>query len=98
MNLITLRNNIDSIDLQIAKLLTQRTNISEEIGILKARTGLPVRDHSREQEVLERVSNHASTSNEIISVRRVFATILADSRRLQTSSMRQAIESAEDCK
>lgn len=51
-----LREKIDKIDFDIAKLIEDRVEVAREIGKLKAIKGLPLEDTKREREILENVS------------------------------------------
>ncbi len=64
-----LRGRIDGIDREILRLLDERTRMVREIGRVKKRLGLSVRDPERERYVIERAGEHG----------RVFEAILRDS-------------------
>lgn len=51
--LIKLREAIDRIDLRLLKVLSQRFQLSEKVGQLKAHSGLPVVQKSRKKEILK---------------------------------------------
>ena len=61
---LNLRAEIDALDNQIAKLLTDRFAIVKAIGNVKRQAGLPVKDLAREREVLERVKSLALSEDE----------------------------------
>jgi chorismate mutase len=50
-----LRTQIDVIDQELVKLLGRRLKLAAEIGTIKAETGLPIYDFSREREVHENI-------------------------------------------
>jgi 3-dehydroquinate dehydratase type I len=50
-----LREKIEKLDLQIAKLLDKRMALVEKLAYLKKENGLPLRDHQREEELLKKV-------------------------------------------
>jgi len=61
-----LRSRIDRIDAEIIALLKERMRVCAEIGRVKARESLPVRDEVREAEVLRRAGEFAGVFKEII--------------------------------
>jgi len=58
-DLQTLRKQVDVIDYQILKVLSERVAICRKIGEHKKQQGLPIRDHSREKEVYDKVKDIA---------------------------------------
>ena len=50
-NLTTLRKKIDAVDERIVLLLKERMDICKNIGALKVKNDLPVKDYQREDEV-----------------------------------------------
>ena len=54
-----LRDRIDEIDGEILSLLKKRVDLAVEIGALKRKKGLPVRDEGREEDVYTRLSEKA---------------------------------------
>ena len=83
MDLLELRERIDTIDAQIVELYEQRMEISRQVAEYKISTGKRVLDRQREQEKLSRV--RALTHNEINScgIRELFEQIMSMSRKLQ---------------
>ncbi|MFA5451264.1 MAG: prephenate dehydratase [Dehalococcoidales bacterium] len=59
MNLDELRNHIDSIDLQIIKLLGARLNLSSQIGVVKNSQGLDIEDRGRENQIITKIKQLA---------------------------------------
>jgi len=55
-----LRKRIDEIDEQILRLLKERVDVCENIGILKRERGVPVRDRNRENKQYTRIAGLAS--------------------------------------
>jgi chorismate mutase len=72
-DLVSLRRQIDRIDTEILHLLQERLEIARKIGEVKLKSGLPVYDPKREEEVLLRAGHF----------RRVFETILEVSKDVQ---------------
>jgi len=85
MNIQELRNEIDSIDEAIVGLLNRRAAAAKNIGIIKAKAGLPVFDRSRESEVLRRVRDASEGIFGDSAIEQIFAEIMLESRRLQRS-------------
>ena len=83
MKLEDWRNEIDSIDEEIVRLVNQRAKIAREIGVLKASAGLPIVDAGREDEILRKAaaSNNGVLKNEAIL--RIFRGIIRESRQIQ---------------
>ena len=77
------RKRIDEIDLELAKLLSERSNCVIEIGKIKRQKQLPVYDPEREKEILERLlrDNRGPLENE--ALKRLFERILDESRRVE---------------
>jgi chorismate mutase len=50
-NIVTLRKKIDTVDEKIVLLLKERMDLCKNIGAIKAKNGLSVKDHRREDEV-----------------------------------------------
>ena len=77
------RKRIDEIDLQLAKLLSERSQCVIEIGKIKRQQQLPVYDPQREKEILERLlrDNRGPLENE--ALKRLFERILDESRRVE---------------
>ena len=77
------REEIDRIDGELLRLLNRRARLALQIGELKARGGLPVRDAEREREVISRtrVTNGGPLCEG--SVARIFRRIIRESRRAE---------------
>ena len=59
MDLATYRERIDAIDHDILRLFKERMQTAAEIGRYKAEHNLPILNHAREREILQRVGNDA---------------------------------------
>lgn len=57
------RKQLDEIDRSLLELLAQRFAVTEEVGKLKSKTGLPARDPAREEAQLQRISLIAQEYN-----------------------------------
>lgn len=80
----TLRKRIDEIDEQILRLLKERVDVCENIGILKRERGVPVRDRGRENKQYTRIAGIASILGlNAQDVRAVYNRIIAMCIRVQ---------------
>lgn len=79
-----LRNEIDTLDADIARLLAQRFSVVQKIGDLKNEAKLPVLDNIREAEVLKKAISAATNPPAQESMEAIFRVIMEQSRRLQT--------------
>jgi chorismate mutase len=83
------RREINALDTEILRLLSQRAKIACEIGSIKVASGLPAYDGRREQQVLDRVcaENPGPLSSE--SIAHIFSGIIRETRRIGTKSMEE---------
>ncbi|MEM3402965.1 MAG: chorismate mutase [Nitrososphaeria archaeon] len=58
-----LRKEIDRIDEQIIRLLSERIKVSIEVGIIKRKYNKPILDSNRETEVYKRIRERAEQLN-----------------------------------
>ena len=77
------RSMIDQLDLELLNLINRRAQTVAEIARLKQEHALPVSDEAREAAVLNSVLERNSGPLNAASIRRIFGSILAESRRLQ---------------
>lgn len=89
MKLDECRQKIDRIDEAIVALLSERAAAAREIGILKAKAGLPVTDRGREMEVLDRVSRRGESDIGGDVMVRIYGEVLLESRRIQNEVIAQ---------
>lgn len=78
-----LRTQVDRIDLEILKLLQQRTKLSRRIGETKRRHGAVVYVPERERELLRRVGRLSRGKLPARSVTAIYREILSSSREAQ---------------
>ncbi len=79
-----LRKRIDKIDEQILRLLKERVDVCESIGMIKREQGIPVRDRRRESEEYTRIAGITSQLGlNPQDVRAVYQKIIAMSIRVQ---------------
>ena len=60
--LARLRGSIDNIDAALVYLLAERCKATQQVGVLKATTGLPPSDPAREQQQVARLRELAHTA------------------------------------
>jgi len=77
------REEIDRIDVELLRLLNRRALLALEIGELKTRAGLPLKDEEREREVLSRSSRANAGPLADGSVARIFRRIIRESLRVE---------------
>lgn len=77
------RNAIDQLDLELLHLINRRAQCVTEIARLKREHNLPISDEAREAAVLHAVVERNDGPLNAASLRRIFGSILAESRRLQ---------------
>ncbi len=83
--LIQLRQEIDTIDVEILKLVAKRLSIVEKIGKIKKQTGTPVIDTTRKQQALKHRLNiglkFGLTSNVVTKVYNLLHDIAVEKER-----------------
>ena len=81
------RNRIDEIDLELVKLLNERTTCAEEIGKIKLLLGLDAYSPEREEEVKRNViaANRGPLSPK--AIQRLFERIIDESRSAERLTM-----------
>jgi chorismate mutase len=90
-----LRTQVDRIDLEILKLLQQRTKLSRRIGETKRRHGAVIYVPGRERELLRRVERLARGKLPPHSVAAIFREILSSSRAAQGQAAIGLLRSSE---
>jgi monofunctional chorismate mutase len=79
----TFRKEIDEIDNTIAKFLFKRMSISKKIGCYKKENGFCVRDPSRENQIINKLSDSSGLNYDFI--KKVYDVIFEESRRIQNN-------------
>jgi len=74
------REKIDIIDTRIVKLLDVRLKTVRNISEIKQKSGMPIFQAGREQNVLERVSNLSKNSDSCVEI---FKKVMEESRKFQ---------------
>ena len=80
------RKKIDELDLELVKLLNQRSQCAIEIGKLKHELSIEIYDPRREEEVIARVWQEANGPLSREAVKRLFERIIDESRRAERES------------
>ncbi len=80
------RKKIDELDLELVKLLNQRSQCAIEIGKLKHKLNIEIYDPRREEEVIGRVWKEANGPLSKEAVKRLFERIIDESRRAERES------------
>lgn len=83
--ILRLREEIDCLDKQISSLLLQRLEIAVEVGCLKNKAGLPVKDLHREEDVLEKVAVALTDRPLAARVLKLYERILQECRDAQNT-------------
>ena len=77
------RNEIDTIDEQLVKLLNERSKCAIELGRLKREQGLDIYSPDREKQVIQHVTFINSGPLDPQAIRRLFERIIDESRRIE---------------
>jgi chorismate mutase len=77
------RDAIDALDLELVRLLNQRTKVVEEIGRVKEAMNLPVYEPKREDDVFRNVTEHNGGPLTPDGLKRIFERIIDEMRSLQ---------------
>lgn len=78
-----LRKKISAIDEDLIKLLEKRAAVAKEIGEYKKSKGLPVRDWSREQEILKRLVERPLKLMNPADLEKIYKEIMGACRHLE---------------
>jgi chorismate mutase len=77
------RKRIDALDIEILRLLNERTRVVEEIGRIKSELDIPVYEPKREDFVMANVLSNNQGPLDDAAVRRIFERIIDEMRSLQ---------------
>ncbi len=83
MELQNLRNKIEKIDDELARLISERLNVCENIAAYKAENNLPVLDAAREKEEMNRILKTLEKPDDRELVQRLFNEVFAISKMRQ---------------
>jgi chorismate mutase len=78
------RRDIDRIDLDILRLLNDRTRVVEKIGNIKEEFAMPIYEPKREDEVYRNVLEHNAGPLPPEAVKRIFERLIDEMRTLQS--------------
>tara|TARA_B100000315_G_C14213622_1_gene423227 strand:+ start:358 stop:618 length:261 start_codon:yes stop_codon:yes gene_type:complete len=81
--ILELRQQIDKIDAEIIQLLKKRMGISKEVGKLKAELAIPVEDSNRENEIIDRLTQHVGQNLSEEQLIRIFTAVFKSSKQIQ---------------
>ena len=79
----TLRLAIDEIDAHILDLINRRLLLAQQIGHVKQQEGIPVSDHRREKDIMDRLLRSNSGPLDAKCLQRIFKVIIAAGRSVQ---------------
>ena len=91
-DLTSLRAEIDAIDKELTALFLRRMDVTGRVGEYKRRSGIPVLDASREQEVLKAKAALVDDPTRKTDVTALFESIMGISRRQQRHLVHEAAE------
>lgn len=77
-----IREKIDALDIELARLLSKRLALVDDIARVKRSSAIPIRDERREAEVLKHVSEAAGEAY-AEDVRRIYDAIFEIARQRQ---------------
>jgi chorismate mutase-like protein len=87
------RRRIDEIDVQLVRLLNERSRCAMEIGQLKRAANLPLYQPERERAVLENAEKVNPGPLPDTAIRRLFERILDEARSVERTAMHPGSES-----
>lgn len=82
------RKKIDELDVELTRLLNERTECAIEIGRVKARHQVSVYDPKREEQVISNVQEATRGLVTKEAVRRIFERIIDETRRAERETMK----------
>jgi chorismate mutase/prephenate dehydratase len=90
MDLSHLRDRIDAVDRQIIALLAERNRIVEEVAVAKLEAASPFRDREREEHLLVRLREHATSAGvDPYQVERLYRIVMDMSVAHQEATVRR---------
>ncbi len=78
-----IRQEIDATDKEILRLFEKRMGLCEEVALSKVESGKAVADHTREKQVLERISSMAGSEFTSRGAEEIFRQLMAISKKRQ---------------
>jgi len=84
MSIETIRQEINTVDAHIIRLIAQRQALAGKIARIKIHGGMPIHDTQRTTKVLEDVFNQAAESKiDPVAVQKIFEILIAMSEERQ---------------
>lgn len=80
--ILTLRRKIDKIDIKLLRLLEQRFTLTGQIGAAKKKSGIPIKDMDREQEILQKIEILTPAPRHPV-LKKIYSVIMKESRKGQ---------------
>src|SRR4030095_12163785 len=77
------RSRIDTLDVELLRLLNERARIALKVGESKKEAGLSLCDHTREREVIERMCEANQGPLDDRAIVELYRAIIHESRRIQ---------------
>jgi len=96
MSLSDWRRRIDEIDLQLVKLLNERSHCAIESGKLKEKAKVPLYQPDREKEVLQNAETANPGPLSDAAIRRLFERIIDEARAAERTAMHRDGEAKKD--
>ena len=81
--ILELRQQIDKLDEEIISLLKKRMGFSREVGKLKEKLDIPVEDKTRENEIIDRLTQKAGRNLSEEQLIRIFTAVFKSSKQVQ---------------
>lgn len=85
--LLEVRTAIDAVDQKILELFKERLTLVMKVGEIKRVHSAPIYDPERERLVIERLLAGADAPLDAQLVKRVFSTLIEESRRIEHSTL-----------
>ena len=82
--ILELRQQIDTLDEEIIQLLMKRMDFSKKVGKLKEKLDIPVEDKSRENEIIDRLTQQAGQNLSEEQLIRIFTAVFKSSKQIQS--------------
>src|SRR6266566_2058771 len=86
------RTEINTLDRELLRLLNQRARLALKVGESKTASGLSLCDHTREREVIERMSEANEGPLDDRAIVELFRAIIHESRRIQTRALDRSLK------
>jgi chorismate mutase-like protein len=96
MRLEELREEIDSIDTELLRLINRRAEVAVRVGASKQTAGLPLCDPERERDVLARARRANGGPLGDGAVANIFRLIIEESRRLEVTNAGRSVEKVQE--